>query len=139
MDRCSRSGAPLKGMKFYWFVLGVLTVWRITYFFQAEDGPWDIVVRVRQFVGDGFWGKLMDCFYCLSVWIAAPIACLVGQSWLERALLWPSFSAAAILLERVTGVISRVPPAPFAEDPEEERKDGILQSEQTTDEKPGDL
>jgi len=81
----------------------------------------------------------MGCFYCLSVWIAAPIACLVGQSWLERALLWPSFSAAAILLERVTGVISRVPPAAFAEDPEEERKDGMLQSEQTTDEKPGDV
>jgi hypothetical protein len=98
-------------MKFYGFVLGVLTAWRITYFLQAENGPWDIVIRVRQFVGEGFWGKLLDCFYCLSVWMAAPIAYLVGQSWLERGLLWPSCSAAAILLERVTYVVPRVPRA----------------------------
>jgi hypothetical protein len=46
-------------MKFYRFVLGVLTVWRITHFLQAEDGPWDVVIGVRQFVGEAsgesFW------------------------------------------------------------------------------------
>jgi hypothetical protein len=125
-------------MKFYWLVLGALTVWRITYFLQAEDGPWDIVIRVRQFVGEGFWGKLLDCFYCLSVWIAVPIAYLVGQSWLERALLWPSLSAAAILLERVTNRAPGVPPALFAEDPGEERDNGMLRTEKTADEKPSD-
>lgn len=62
-------------MKFYWFVLGFLTVWRITFFFRPKTGH-----------GDGFWAKLLDCFYCLSIWIAAPIAYLVGQSWLERAV-----------------------------------------------------
>jgi hypothetical protein len=121
-------------MKFYWFVLGVLTVWRITYFFQAEDGPWDVVIRVRRFVGEGFWGKLLDCFY----WIAAPIAYLVGQSWLERALLWPSFSAAAILLERITNPAPRVAPAPFAEDTGEEQDNGMLRTEKAADEKPDD-
>jgi hypothetical protein len=125
-------------MRFYWLVLGALTVWRITYFLQAEDGPWDIVIRVRQFVGEGFWGKLLDCFYCLSVWIAMPIAYLVGQSWLERALLWPSLSAAAILLERVTNRAPRVPPALFAEDPGEEQENGMLRTEKTADEKSGD-
>jgi len=125
-------------MKFYWLVLSVLTVWRITYFLQAEDGPWDIVIRVRQFAGEGFWGKLLDCFYCLSVWIAAPIACLVGESWRERALLWPSLSAAAILLERVTNRAPRVPPALFAEDPGEEQENGMLRTEKTADEKSGD-
>jgi len=125
-------------MKFYLFVLGVLTVWRITYFLQAEDGPWDIVIRLRQFVGEGFWGKLLDCFNCLSVWIAAPIAYLVGQSWLERALLWASFSAAAILVERITTAAPRIPPAPFAEDPGEEQNNGMLRTEKAADEKPGD-
>jgi uncharacterized protein DUF1360 len=125
-------------MKFYWLVLGGLTVWRITYFLQAEDGPWDIVIRVRQFVGEGFWGKLLDCFYCLSVWVAAPIAYLLGQSWLERALLWPSLSAAAILIERVTNAGPRVQPAPFAEDPVEEQNHGMLRTEKGADAKPGD-
>ena len=76
---CSRSGRRRgwrtirSGVKFYWLILGVLTVWRITHFLQAEDGPWDIVIRLRRFVGEGLWGRLLDCFYCLSVWIAAPI------------------------------------------------------------------
>jgi hypothetical protein len=125
-------------MKFYWLLLGVLTVWRITYFLQAEDGPWDIVIRVRQFAGEGFWGKLLDCFYCLSVWVAAPIACLLGQILLERALLWPSLSAAAILLERVTNGAPRVQPASFAEDPGEEQNHGMLRTEKAADAKPGD-
>jgi hypothetical protein len=125
-------------MRFYCFVLGLLTVWRITHFLQAEDGPWDVVIRLRQFVGEGFWGKLLDCFYCLSVWVAVPIACLVGQSWKERALLWPSLSAAAILLERITNAAPRIPPAPFVEDPGEEQDHGMLRTEKAADEKPGD-
>jgi Protein of unknown function (DUF1360) len=125
-------------MKFYWLILGVLTVWRITHFLQAEDGPWDIVIRVRQLAGEGFWGKLLDCFYCLSVWIAAPVAYLLGQSWLERALLWCSFSAAAILLERVTDAAPKIPSAPFAEDPAEEQDNGMLRTEKGANEKPGD-
>jgi Protein of unknown function (DUF1360) len=125
-------------MKFYWLVLGVLTVWRITYFLQAEDGPWDIVIRVRQFVGEGFLGKLLDCFYCLSVWVAAPIAYLLGQSWLEGTLLWPSLSAAAILLERITNAAPRVQSAPFAEDPGEEQNHGMLRTEKAADAKRGD-
>jgi hypothetical protein len=74
----------------------------------------------------------------VSVWIAAPIAYLVGQSWLERALLWPSFSAAAILLERVTNPAARIPPAPFADDPSKEQNNGMLRTEKTADEKPDD-
>jgi hypothetical protein len=125
-------------MKFYWLVLGALTVWRVTFLLQAEDGPWDIVIRLRQFVGEGFWGKLMDCFHCLSVWVAAPVAVLVGKNWLERALLWPSFSAAAILLERVTNEAWHISPAPFAEDPAKEEKDGMLRTKKTANENPGD-
>lgn len=77
-------------------------MWRVTHLFQAEDGPWDLVVRIRKGVGEGFWGSLMDCFYCLSVWIAAPVSIVVGESTTERLLLWPALSGAAILLERAT-------------------------------------
>jgi hypothetical protein len=67
-------------MKVYALVIGILAVWRITHFFQAEDGPWDVVVRLRVAVGNGFWGKFLDCFHCLSVWISAPIAVLSENS-----------------------------------------------------------
>ncbi len=89
-------------MKFYWLVLGVLGVWRITHLLQAEDGPWDLVVRLRRAVGDGFWGGLMDCFLCLSLWVALPWALGCGETWKERLLLWPALSAGAILLQRLT-------------------------------------
>jgi len=125
-------------MKFYRLVLGILTVWRITHFFQAEDGPWDIVNRVRRLAGEGFWGKLLDCFYCLSVWVAAPIALLIGENWFERAFLWPSFSAGAILLERVQGAAPRIPPAPFAEDRPNEQDDGVPGTKKIGDDRPID-
>jgi hypothetical protein len=86
----------------YYFVLGVLTVWRVTHLLHAEDGPWDIVVRLRRVVGNGVVGQAMDCFYCLSLWISLPVALLIGFAWFERTLLWFGLSGAAILLERVT-------------------------------------
>lgn len=96
-------------MVFYWLILGILGVWRITHLLQAEDGPWDVVVRLRRLAGTGFWGTLLDCFYCLSFWIAAPFAWFLGESLKERFLLWLAFSAGAILADRL---ITRDPPAP---------------------------
>src|SRR5262249_46212596 len=74
-------------------LLGVLVVWRVTHLVNAEDGPGDVIVRIRRAVGDGFIGRLLDCFYCASLWIALPVALVVGETAIERALLWPALSA----------------------------------------------
>jgi hypothetical protein len=87
---------------FYELVIGVLVVWRITHLLFAEDGPWDMVIRLRRQAGAGFWGTLLDCFNCLSLWIAAPFTLLLGAGWTGRLLLWPALSAGAILLQRLT-------------------------------------
>jgi hypothetical protein len=92
----------------YWFVLGALGVWRVTHLFNAEDGPGEMLVRLRQRAGSRFWGKLLDCFYCLSLWVAVPFALVLASGWRERLLLWPALSGAAILLERLQG-----PPVPY--------------------------
>ena len=118
-------------MKFYWLILGVLAVWRITYFFQAEDGPWEVVIRLRMAVGNGFWGKLLDCFYCLSVWVSAPFAWWLGETWRERFFLWLSFSAGASLLEKITN--PKIPPAPYVEAPGAEETYGMLRTEAKPD------
>jgi hypothetical protein len=88
-------------MRFYWLLVGSLAVWRLVHLLHAEDGPADLVVRLRRAAGRGFWGRVLDCFHCLSVWVAAPAALLVSEGWRERALLWAALSAAAILLERI--------------------------------------
>ena len=84
----------------YRLLLGVLCVWRLTHLFQAEDGPWDVVVTLRRAAGEGFFGRLMDCFYCLSLWMAAPVAWAIGATPTERVLLWLAASGGAILVER---------------------------------------
>jgi len=83
-------------------LVGALCVWRVTHLFQAEDGPGQILVRLRRRAGSGFTGQLLDCFYCLSLWFAAPAAWLIGSAWTERLLLWLALSGAACLLERAT-------------------------------------
>ena len=105
-------------MRFYWLTLAILGVWRITHLLNAEDGPWNLIARFRQSAGTGVLGQMLDCFYCLSLWIAIPFAWAIGQSWKERLLLWPALSGAAILLHRVTKGSESEPPAVYLEDKE---------------------
>jgi len=107
-------------MDIYWLVLGVLGVWRVTHLLQAEDGPWNVIVRLRRAAGDSFWGRLLDCFHCLSLWIAVAPAWLLGHGWMERILLWLALSGGAILLEELTLRESVSPPALYHEDKENE-------------------
>src|SRR5437773_3849614 len=62
---------PIFNVSFTAFVIVVLGVWRITHLLWGEDGPGDIFVRVRRLAGKSFFGRLLDCFYCLSLWVAA--------------------------------------------------------------------
>ena len=86
----------------YWFVIAILAVWRVAHLFYAEDGPWDLFVKLRRAAGEGFWGGLLDCFYCLSLWVSVPAAFFLGSNWKERLVLWPAVSAGAILIERLS-------------------------------------
>ena len=76
----SRAGSVFLVMTmFYWFILSVLSVWRITHLLSAEDGPFKCISRLRQFVSSPprqasgtqvglgarvrvVLGELMDCF-----------------------------------------------------------------------------
>jgi len=119
-------------VRFYWLLLGILAVWRVTHALNAEDGPGDLFVKVRRLAGGGFFGKLLDCFYCLSLWVAAPFAWWLGEGWKEQLLLWPALSAGAIILERVTAE----KPAPADQRAEyveltEEEADELLRRQET--------
>jgi hypothetical protein len=104
--------------------LGSLCVWRITHLLQAEDGPWRICVRLRSAMGSGFWGELIDCFNCLSLWISVPFTMIMGSDMGEKILLWPALSAGAILLESIINRLQNTPVALYRED--EEQNDGML-------------
>jgi len=116
-------------MQFYWLAMAILGVWRVTHLLHAENGPADVFMRLRRALGSNMAGKAMDCFYCLSLWVALPFAIWLGQTWGERVLLWLATSAGAVLLERVTQQPSAVQ-ATYFEDPLEMTEDDHVQLRQ---------
>ena len=83
-------------------LLATLAVWRVTHLLVAEDGPADLIARLRDAAQGGPFGRLFDCFYCLSLWIAAPVAWLIASDWRGGILTWLALSGAAVLLERLS-------------------------------------
>ena len=84
------------------FALASLATWRLTHLLAEEDGPVDVVVRLRARAGSGQLGELMDCFYCLSIWVAAPLSLMVTRRVREAPVTWLALSGSACLIERLT-------------------------------------
>lgn len=85
-----------------WFrlTLCVLATWRLSHLIAHEDGPFDVIVRLRARAGNGMLGRLMDCPYCLSLWIAAPAALLLANRFPEGCAAWLAISGGSSLLEK---------------------------------------
>jgi hypothetical protein len=82
------------------FALCTLAIWRIAHLLARENGPWDLIARLRATLGSGVWGRLMDCFSSLSFVISLPLAIWMSSSRMGFLVLWPALSAMACLLER---------------------------------------
>ena len=100
-------------------VLAVFATWRLSTLLAHDDGPWDAIARLRAALGDGTWGRLLDCFHCVSLWVAAPLAWAVGRDPLEQWLAWLALSGAACLIERW----ARPPPPAVTIEPWDQRGD----------------
>jgi len=103
------------------FVLAALAVWRVTHLLAYEDGPADLVVKLRVALGDSFPGKLMDCFNCLSVWFALPAAFFVTRIPLTWLFVWLGLSGAVCLLQNLREPAQAAqyqPPSEFIPSPE---------------------
>jgi hypothetical protein len=94
------------------YVLCTLATWRLTHLIVAEDGPWDIVVRLRARLGESPAGRAMDCFYCSSIWLALPFAFVIGRDVPGFLVSWLAISGAASLLEQATNRNMNRPPGP---------------------------
>ena len=94
------------------FFLAALAAWRVSHLLASEDGPGAVVARLRSRLGDSMLGRLADCFGCISVWIAIPLAFFVAEGALNLVMTWLALSGAAFLLERMSPepvVIERLP------------------------------
>jgi len=111
--------------------LAVLATWRVTHLLASEDGPADIIVRFRALLGRSILGELMDCFNCLSLWIAAPAALFVTRKPLDWLMTWLALSGAACLLDRLVKdpVAISMRPQPTEREPSEGEMGNVLRIE----------
>lgn len=79
--------------------LAVLAAWRVTHLLATEDGPFGLVLKLRQRLGNGAWGQLMDCPYCVSLWVAAPLALLLARDLGGWSLSVLALSGAVCIIE----------------------------------------
>ena len=80
----------------------LLAVWRVTHLVVVEDGPWDLLVKLRRVASAIALERLVACFYCASVWVALGFALLITREWRALIVLVPALSGGAILLDRAT-------------------------------------
>ena len=83
-------------------LLASLAVFRICHLIAWEDGPGDVIVKIRKKAGNRWTGKLMDCPFCLSIWISFPVALIFSKSIGEFLLNWLALSGAAVVIEKIT-------------------------------------
>jgi hypothetical protein len=122
-------------MNWLLFMIGILGTWRFTHLLVVEDGPWDVLVRLRRRLSKTFIGKLLDCFYCSSLWVSILFAMLLGHTLTDRFILWPALSAGAILLENLSARLDQ--PAAAAYVVEGDQNHELLRQDQR-DGKPGE-
>ncbi len=103
--------------RFYWFILGVLAVWRVTHLLNAEDGPADLALRLRSWLGNTLAGRALDCFYCLSLWVALPVAVPLSHNMPEGLLTWLALSGGAGVIHGLvrSPVVIEPLPSPISE------------------------
>lgn len=97
------------------FLVFGLATWRVASLLVEEDGPWDLLGRLRyrlgvrydeesQPYGTNVLAKALTCVWCLSLWVGIAWSVLwlcAGQHALWAALPF-AFSAVAVVLNGVT-------------------------------------
>lgn len=82
-------------------IVASAAVWRLTHLLQVEDGPFAIFERARVALRRASLAGTVDCFYCLSLWVAAPFAVALARSLTEFVLALFALSTFAILINHL--------------------------------------
>ena len=85
------------------FVLSVLATWRITALVAYESGPFRSLEALRRLLVVIRLGRLVSCFHCLGIWIAAVVVLVVYRWEPSTALLWLAVAGAVSIIERWLG------------------------------------
>ena len=79
------------------YLIAILAVWRLTHMIVNESGPYSVFIKLRYFINKRGWEFIdINCFNCMSVWLAIPVGFILGGNTLLNIL---ALSAVAIFLE----------------------------------------
>jgi hypothetical protein len=85
--------------EFVWLLLTILAVWRLTAAIAYEAGPFGLMVAVRRGLVRIRLGRLVGCFYCLSIWTSCA-AILVFPLSADTPLVVLGVAGAVAVIER---------------------------------------
>lgn len=79
------------------FILASLFTFRLSYMLAEEDGPFCVFDRLRVATRKI---ELLDCAFCVSVWVALLPALLIADGWFT-AIVWLAISASSMFMYRL--------------------------------------
>jgi len=90
----------------------ILATWRITSLLNREQGPYNVLGKLRYTIGirvddaGQTYGitelaRLVDCPWCLSLWVGAGLALVTATGVRDWALTTLALSAGAVLIDEV--------------------------------------
>ncbi len=65
-------------------IVATLAVYRVSHIITREDGPFDLFMRLRSWIGlpsRNWFAKGFNCILCVSFWLAFGLAALLGWAW----------------------------------------------------------
>jgi hypothetical protein len=83
------------------FVIAALAVYRVSALIAIEDGPFDVMARLRGRIDptqSNWIGRGLRCVVCVSFWISIPAVWLIG-GWLWP-LTWLGLAGAVSIVHR---------------------------------------
>lgn len=78
-----------------WLLLTVMAVWRVTALLMYETGPFGFFVSLRRGLVKVGLGRLVGCFYCLSLWTSC-----------GAVLIFPLSPATPVIILGVAGAVA---------------------------------
>lgn len=87
----------------FWLAISWLAVWRITSLLCYEAGPFALMRRLRKYLKEGGYPKLLTCFHCTSLWISLIVVLAVFELRWMSILVALGIGGATSITERFLG------------------------------------
>jgi len=84
----------------FWLVVSILTVWRLSTLLCYEAGPFNLLIKLRQALYRVRLGGLIDCFHCTAFWISIFVTIALYKFSSAVLFLAPATAGGASIIEK---------------------------------------